>query len=471
MSKRFLWQKIFWITLTLLGLALGLRRVRPYFSSSIPLGYDPGIYLAIFQDYSQLLRNFDRSLLGERNKHEPLIWFFAAILWKAWVSNDRLITRGIGIASLLPGIILFFLFYKKNTAWWSLAAILFRISIPQYEAFYRAYFKQILGLSVLLLVLFFLAKKKAILFGFTILILVLLHRHTALFAIVSSLIYLIVQAVREKKMPRKFIMVFGGAAVISLIFYIPLRSKLITDGFPALISTFGGKGYGGIFFSKVEYLKVAAIPLVLSLIGIVLAAIKKSFRPSRIARCIGLLWVVLGLVNYQRTLVFFDLFVVIRAAYALVELIKKIKRIGVTVSVLILIGLWFYYTDYISKHEKQLISLEEFESIRSFQATSEDSIVMNTHKNYTPRIMWYSHRDRISPGRSDTDARTFDQRMQRREGNGKTKCDMLQSTYSDLQRPIYLRIGEHQYTENLAGGRCFERVDYGPTHQIFSINF
>lgn len=97
-----------------------------------------------------------------------------------------------------------------------------------------------------------------------------------------------------------------------------------------------------------------------------------------------------------------------------------------------------------------LIIPEEFTAIQSFaQIVEPSAIIMITSKNYTPWIAGYAERDYISPGYSALNTRDENMRNQRWEMDGQGKCFMLKD-YASLDRPLYLRIGQDQYGENLS---------------------
>jgi len=451
----------------------GLIRLLPYLSTQIPLGYDPGIYVFLFHDYGQLLRNFDFTLLAHWNQHEPLLWILASLLWKIWISAERLVRRWIGIVSMIPWFVLVAIFRKKNKRIGFISAIFYRISIAQYEAFYRAYFKQIFWISVLLLSLYFLQNKKSLFYWISILFLVLLHRHTALYWILITVIFLIFNTIHDKKIPRKLLLTISVFALIWLLVYRSQRDKLFVQGWTVLTTTFFWKWMWWIFMHRQERLKFTIIPVVFSFIWVYSKIKNKEYDVWFIWYFLWIIRIVLQLVNYNRTIIFLDIFVIILSATWLQFLIKNYKKIGITFFSISIVVSSILYIKHYKENSKPLINESEFQAIQSFKTTTEqNAIIMNTHRNYTPRIMWYSGRDRISPGYSDLDARTREQRNIRRTSNGTVKCELLKNYYSDIDRPIYLRFGELQYSENLQWATCLSIIKTWPTYKIakFSLN-
>ena len=156
MKKNFFITQLPYIVLGI-GLLLGLYRLWYFVHSAIPFGYDPGIYKEYFSHYRSVTTSLDFSQLPHWIRYEPLLGIIAAFFNKLGVSFDRMLTRGIGLLNLIPGLLLFRYFKSKskNLRWGVLAAVLYRTSIAQYQVFWSGYFKQTLGVSFMLLVLIF----------------------------------------------------------------------------------------------------------------------------------------------------------------------------------------------------------------------------------------------------------------------------------------------------------------------------
>ncbi len=460
-----------------LGLLLWLYRLKYFIGTEIPLGYDPGIYKQIFISFKALFWSFDFSVLPQWMKHEPGLPLLANFFNMFWISFDRLVRRGIWIISLLPGVIIFLFFRRKNIRTAIIAATLYWVSIAQYEAFFRNYFKQIFAITTMLWTLFMLERKNQksnyIWFWILLILTFITHRHTALFTWIIIFFYLIKESIETRKIPRKLIWTICIGILISFVFYAPMRKQLVLEGLAPLLSTFQGQGTWWEFMDKYIYLKYSFITLWLALIGAVYKIIKKQFDIILIWLIIGLIRIWLGLFNFNRTLIFLDIFVIISAAQLFWTIRLHHPKIFSYVKfwmLIIVIWLWFQYTDYIKKNCEPLISQAEFQSIKLLETSTEpNAIIMTSHRNYMPRIMWYSNRDRISPGRSDIDQRSFETRIQRRESDWAKKCNMLHQTYSQLEKPLYLWLGEMQRLENLEWWSCFELVKQEWTYKIYKI--
>jgi len=464
-------KKYTWHILLVFAFFIWSIKLRYFFGTTIPLGYDPWIYIFLFHDYSQLLRNFDFSLLADRNQHEPLLGLLVAIINKLWVSSERLVRRWIGIASMLPGFVSILFFWKKDKPFAVLSARIYRISVPQYEAFFWAYFKQIIWISFMLTALFLLTHKKYFWFSIALLLTILLHRHTGLLTVVVAIVFVIIRAFQFKKIPYRFLIALWWAGILSLLFYFPLREKLVIEWITPVLSTFWWSWMWWIFMEKITYLKLAIIPIILSIIQAVLKFKSGKFDIAFVGWLVSIIWVLFSLVNYKRHLIFLDVFVIIMATEFLVTQIKRHKLWWSVIILSWLVWASVWYWTYVFSHNIPLISQEEFTAIKSFsEFLPQDAIILTSHRNYTPRIMWYSNKDRISPGWSDLDKWSELQRRQRWTSDWLVKCDMIKQTYKILNRPIYRRIGENQFQENISWWDCISVVDWWASRRLLQIH-
>jgi len=443
-----------------------------FFGTNIPLGYDAWIYIFLFQDYTQVLSKWDFSVLANRNQHEPLVGIVANLFNFLGFSFDWIVRWWVWFLSLLPGIIIFLIFWKKDKLLAVFSSGLYFLSIPQYEAFFWWYLKQIIWVSFMLVSILFLTYKKYFLFAFFLFLLILLHRHTALFTIVLGFAWIVFDSIKSKKIPYIVLLYILFVWVLSLIFYLPLREKLVLGWLEPLLSTFAGKWVGGIFIDKFKYLQISGIVFGLSLFQVFFDIKNKKLDFIFFGRIISVGRILFGLINYNRHLVFLDIFVIIMAGKILSYFWQQKHKIYFWIIILLLIGLSFQYFSYVLKHNKPIISQNEFDVINSFaEFLPEDAILMTSHRNYTPRIMGYGGKDRISPGRSDLDMWPKEERITWRKSNWDTKCKMLFSTYNQLGRPIYRRVWEKQFQENTLNWKCFNLVDGWETRELFKIVF
>ncbi len=454
---------------------LGIVRLRYFTYSNIPLWYDPGMYKEIFSHYRNVITSFDFSLLPQWIRHEPLLGIIAALANRLWISFDWMLTRGIGIINLIPWLLLFRRFKHKenNLRWGVLAAVLYRISIVQYQVFWSGYFKQTLGVSFMLMILILGEKKKLLLQSVLFFLLILLHKHTSLYTGAILAFSAMTERIATKRLPWKKMIYRTIAGWCALLLYIPLRSRIMTEAVKAIWESTWWD-----FMTIGMYIKYSRLVIILSLFGFwrrmkeIFGTKKNGIDVTVFWYILGILWIFFSLVNYNRTLVFLDIFVIIFAAYFLIQLFQLHSRIGIAAIGISLLGLSTQYLLYIQDHAFPLISHEEFDSIKNIgNITEPNALIMNTHRNYSPWIMGRSQRAYINPGMSDRDLWTHQQRNQWRAVDGNQKCTMLQSTYAKLNRPLYLRLWELQFKENLWWWNCFQLITGGNTWTLLKIMF
>ena len=448
-----------------MGLALWLYRWIHFLSSDIPLWYDAGFYKLIFSVYHTVISTWSTSSIPYWFEHEPLIgvlWFFFHLLG---ISYDQMIMQGTLLLSLLPGVILFVLFRKEHSYLAALLAILYWTSLVQYELFYWVYIKQILGIALMLLMLYYSNGKRYLLSALFLFLIILLHRTTALYAALTLVMFIGFTTLQQKKFPVKLVLMGLWAIALWLCIYIPFWS-IISWGIPMLFS-----GYGGYFLDKQTYILYSAFPLFLSLVWLFAAIKKKKVDIFFWWYVVWVLWILVWLVNFNRVLGFLDIFVLIFAFRGVVFLFQTRKRLGRGIVVPLLVYSIRQYISFVPRNMETLIIPEEFTVIKSFAQTLDPSaIIMITSKNYTPWIAGYAEREYISPGYSALNTRDENTWNQWWEVDGQGKCSLLKD-YQSLNRPLYLWIGQDQYGENLSWGNCLSLVKHYSTSVLYRVIF
>ena len=155
--------------------------------------------------------------------------------------------------------------------------MIFFTSIIQYHAFELCYYKQILGVDLILFLLYLRDSKKYRTSLPFLIALVMLHRTTTLYLGATSFIYIILQYITTKKLPKKFILIWIISGVVGMTFYGPLFSRLIVDFFHPLVTTAGGSGIQGDFFSMKQFRWFTMFLIVPVLYGLYLKIKNKEF--------------------------------------------------------------------------------------------------------------------------------------------------------------------------------------------------
>ncbi|MEI6118153.1 MAG: hypothetical protein WCP92_02665 [bacterium] len=90
----------------------------------------------------------------------------------------------------------------------------FRTSIIQYQAFALCYYKQIIGIDLILLLLYLRDHKKYRTSIPLLICLVLLHRTTTIFLGATSFLYILLQFITTKKINSKFILIWMISGIV-----------------------------------------------------------------------------------------------------------------------------------------------------------------------------------------------------------------------------------------------------------------
>jgi len=463
-------QKIFISLFLAWAIACAIYRVVPYFSSMIPLGYDPGVYRGIYLAYLQLTPWFHFSgNVPYWIMHEPLRGILSVLVSKLWISIDTRLTFWLGFFSLFWWVLVFLVTKKYSKQAAIFAMIIFWISIIQYHAFELCYFKQIIGVDLILLLLYLRNNKKYRRSIPLLIVLVLLHRTTTLYLWATGFLYIFFQYFHTKKINRTFIRVWIISWIVGLALYGQLFPRLILDFFHPLISTVGGAGEQGNFFSLQQFRRFVMFLIAPTLYAVYLKIKNKEYDLVFSGFIVGIIRTSIGLLNAKRMQIHFDVFLILMTGYALFHTFKKSKRRLNGIIYLFIFLQAVYYFWYVSQNRTPLIINWELASIKTLQTIlPTNALVVVTDSAVSPRVVWYAERDVIWPWLSDINQRTHAERNQWRPANGKVKCDMFQ-VYKKLNRPLYMRESKLFREENIAGGTCFKLIREDNFHNLYQI--
>jgi len=466
------WYLLLVLFLILVVLAAILPKALPYISSSIPLGYDPGLYRYFFLEYMQYLPNINYNQIAgwTQTAFEPFLWYLWIVLQSIGYGVDFLLTRWLVFFSIVTSIFIYFVLkpYGQKTA--RIGVILFLISIVQYQAFWWHYYKQVIGIIFMLGSLWLIHRKQYLLSIPLIIATLTIQRPAGLFLLLTIVAYSIGLYIQEKKLPRWLWYTTLAAGLAALICYLPLREYLIAPLIKPLLWSAFIEWQSGTFFSKDQFVFYALPYILLTAYGLYLKYRQKAFDIVVAGAIIGLIWIGGQLFFYNRMLIFMDIFLILMSAWTLGVILKN--RYGWILVAVVLGYQSIHYGSYVANHQTALIPQEEFALIQKINTElPQDAIMMVSHKNYSPRIVWYTYRPTIAPWLLDRNPRNLDERKTRRTNDGATKCRMLQEIEDIENKKIYLRIGSRQPTEDLSAWNCFQLVYAEKDAAVFSIYF
>lgn len=430
-----------WLVFVAFGVAVLLRAI-PYFFTSVPLGYDPGLHVYAAESpfggewlkgaypLPFVLFSWASNLLFGSDFHVTWLFVFlsAATVFAVYFALNRLFDRDTAVVG----------------------ALLFLVSIAQYQTFWYNYYKNVFGIISLLVALVYLPTMgrlnwQLILFG----TLVAISHNAALFIFGLSYIAYIIVHGRNWTYLRASLL--NGAAIVILFFLLNfdrVREYILPQLYWSARGVIEGGG-AGTFFDASAYLLY-----MLPFIPFAISGLLVNWRKYELSipALISLLVVVFGLFFHNRFIIYLDVFVILFGAVGVVSLIRARPRYGTAV-VAVLFVASLTVTALHAYDSAPLISDEEFARIQTFDSIlPADATLVSTDKYYSPWLKGYVHRDLIAPGLFEP---------------GKTEEEWIsfvsgdRTTFlNDKPRPLYVFVGEEQPQYDFSDS-CFEARDTG----------
>ncbi|MDP2090611.1 MAG: hypothetical protein Q8K30_03345 [Candidatus Gracilibacteria bacterium] len=481
------------IIILVLSIIFGLYRFYPYFFSDVPLGYDPGLYRRMFIDYFSSLPYVDFASFRPRTReaYPPYIGLMGNTFHIIGYNVDFLITYMLAIFGSITSIYIYLYLKKYSQTTAIIGIIIFFISIIQYESFYLNYYKQILGIIFMLVGLYLLEKKKYLLSIPIIISMFTVNRPAGVFFVIMLVFYVLYDILvgifkskksillakdctfikTDKTIVQKLCgfaslynrnilyilltVLFSG--IIALFMYLPLIDEQILSLIKPLTTTFLVSGTSGTFFSLEDFVGYNFFIIILSIYGIYVKIQKRDFDFTTIGYLVGLLWIIFRLFFYNRFLITFDIYIILIAAYGLGHLYSK-KKLFLFIFVLFFGIQSYIYIDYLNENGIPFIPKSEFELMQKLDTMlPNDSMIMVTHRHYTPRLFGYTDLPVIAPSMFEYDLWEKSDWNNWLASDGIEKCKMI-NDYKIYNKDIYIWLGVDQIKENLDGADCFEII-------------
>ena len=453
-------KKLHYILLGVSLLLILIIRVIPYFSTSIPLGYDVGLYKYGIE-YG--LQNTDLWIL--QGGMEPgflyLMQPFSLLLSTDFILKYLL----IGFCILL-GLGVYFVskeYFNKTTA--LISVFIYALSLIQFRTFWYMYYKNIIGMSTMLFSFYFLKKYESnqkniykwlfIIFGG---VTGAIHRPTFYLFGLSYFIYAFVSPYSNKKYSKKILLnnILSGVSILIIagLFYLGDFFQAITSILPGVAGGFIDPGQSpGTFINLFTY-QYSILPyLALAILGLVFC-IKRKIGILEIWATLNLAIVYFQFFFFNRFIIMLDLALILFASYGFYLLIENKKKAGVIITIILLLSLGIFAVKD-SLNSTSLINNNELSIIQYLQNTPNESFVMSTSSYYSPWILGYSERKTIAPGLFNDDEHN---KLDWEKFWTTTNISEIKQFLSSYNRPLYIFIGEKQ-KNNLAQFNetgCFE---------------
>jgi len=436
-------KKLHYSLLTFGLLLTFIVRFIPYLNNKIPLGYDAGIYKYGIEFG---LKNLDNWIL--RGGLEPGFLYLISFL-KLFLTSQFILTYLLILFTVLLGFIIYLTtkeFYSKEAGLISL--FIYCFSIIQFKAFWYMYYKNIIGMCLALLAIYFLKKDKRVLFILTGGILGSIHRPTFYIFGLSYLVYTILQTKKLKYNIINGVLILATASV----FYLGKFKDSILIMFEPVLEGFIQTGESpGTFinFFTFEFAILAYLPF--AVIGLIYFIKKRDFNMITIWSILSFIIVYFQFFFFNRFIIMLDLVLIILSGIGFSILLQnkfKFKKIIVLVLILSLGILAFQE----SINSRPLINENELNTIKQLQNTEEEAFVMATSSNYSPWVLGYSERKTIAPGLFD-----YNEHDEQKWIEFWTAKDLttIRSFMDAYEKPLYIFIGEKQKDNLEQFSECF----------------
>ena len=452
-------KKLHYLLFTLAILFIIFLRFLPYLINGfdVPLGYDAGLYkYGIESDLDAL----DQWILN--GGMEPGFLYLMKPLTSVFSTDFILVWLLIAFSVILGVAIYLFSreYFNKEVA--LVALIIFALSLVQIKVFAFMYYKNIIGLSLMLFSLYFLRryesnKKTLMLVLFIVLagFLGAVHRPTFYIFGLSYFFYAFLSPWKDKKydLKRMGISVLSGVIIliISSSFYIGEFWPAITSVLPYVGKSFISPGESpGTFISFINY-QLSVLPyLVLSLIGLFYLIKKRQASYLVIWTLINLAIVYFQFFFFNRFIIHLDIALIILSAigFALIfQDMSKRKLVSVLMIVLLVSAGFLAFKE--SVNAKPSINDEDLLLLKKIPEKVElDASIISISSQYSPFVLAYSERKTIAPGLFDENIWTEEQWDEFWESSDENETKELLSSYN---KPLYLFSGMKEFNNP-----CFE---------------
>ena len=429
-------------------------RVMPYIGNDIPLGYDTGLYKYAIEHG---LENRDLWVL---QGVEPGFLYFMEFIKILFNINFILKWLFIGFNVILGLSIYFFAreYWNKNSALISL--MLYAVSVVQFKTFWYMYYKNIIGLSLMLFAFYFLTryernKEKKNIVAFIVIAGVLggIHRPTFYIFGLSYFVYAFAKPYRKigYNWNELKLNILSGVLIliIAFSFYIGDFIVSITSVLPWVAHGFISPGESpGTFISFFQY-QFSVLPyLPFAILGLVY--LWKNDRSSIlfIWTAINLIIVYFQFFFFNRFIIHLDIALLILAGISFDTFLERRKRWGIFIILVLLVsaGILIFSE---SLNSRPLISEEGLRLIERIpEVTGEDAKILVMSSEYSPWVLAYGDREAIAPGLFDANVWSEEEWNEFWNTDDKERTKELVGKY---EGDIYLFAGTKRFKNE-----CFE---------------
>lgn len=389
--------------LVIFFLALILHFI-PLINNPVPLGYDPGFYKYMMDNYISALPQIPEAGLAAWMKEMypqglPVLADATHVVAGAEaVDYIRYLFPFLGALLVLPVFMVTRNIFGPRAG--IIAALLYAVSYTQFEVFTYFYLKNVLGLLFLLLAIYALDKEKYILMTLIFAALGIFHRpEFLLFALILVPCFLI-------KRKKGILLAALGTAILLVPFWTTrwginwgvLSGALET----AMTNVQSGEAFGGgTFFDLDTYTKVAIAYLPFALIGGICLALKRKWNAVFFFFVISAVIVIARLFFFNRFIIPLDIAVVILAAagidHALLNREGIWRIVGIGAGIILLAAALLPTINSVNEAEP-LLTEGQLQAVEWLQENTEEDAYVLATTNDAPWVLGWSDRRVIAPG-------------------------------------------------------------------------
>jgi hypothetical protein len=386
------------VILAILFIFILAIRFLPLFSSSVPLGYDPGFYKYTMEFYFNALPRIPETALADWIKDMYPQGLFVLSDVTHIISGTGSMDHIYYLFPVFEALMLLPVFTVTRKMFGPkaglLAAILYSFSLTQYESFTMLYFKTTLGMMFLLFAIYALEENKYGLMAIMFAALGIFHRpEFLLFAMILIPFFILNRR-------RGIILSVIGTAVLITPFWLP-RLDIYMDILLSAFTSTGEVGSGGTFYGMGTYLLSTLAYLPFSIIGVVYLIINKKWNSILIYSIINLLIVVFRLFFFNRMIIPLDIIMIILAALGIERTLlnrEVTNRVLGSAAVTILLIATLIPTMNKAIDTEPLITEKQLNVIEWLsENTEKDAFILATSYD-APWVLGWSNRRVIAPG-------------------------------------------------------------------------
>ncbi len=432
-------------------LAILFFRIIPYLDNSVPIGYDSGIYKYAMDSFSYKGFSSDTWI---RAAFEPG-FLYSSFFLRIFFSSEFILTYIFILACVLLGISVYLFtssYADKNSAIISL--VVYSLSLVQFKVFGLLYFKNILGLSFMLLAFHFLKNERRALFITFSILTGIFHRPTFIIFLGTYILFSIYNYKNVKTNLLNIIIILIAISILYLGFF---QQAIIPFISPVANSISSPGNSPGTFMSFKAYQFSSLIYIPFAVLGLLLTLKRRKIDIPLFWFTLNFIIVIFQLFFFNRFIIHLDIIIIFFSSLGLLEVFEKKKVSYLIIAILIFASLVLLYKE--STSFEPILSRKELELIERLNQTEENSSIISISSEYSPYILAYSARKTIAPGLFDINKWSEEEWNIFWKTNSSEETKSLMSLY---EKPIYLYAGNKNFSNP-----CFQLYIESQNNKVY----